>query len=46
MSLGIDQIVADPTPSEKLDVVRSESSQRSGMTVMVGDGVDVASDRA
>ena len=42
MSLGIDQVFADRTPAEKLDVVRSESSKRSGITVMVGDGVNDA----
>lgn len=42
MSLGIDQVFADRTPSEKLDVVRMESSKRSGITVMVGDGVNDA----
>ncbi len=41
-SLGIDQVFADRTPAEKLDVVRSESSKRSGITVMVGDGVNDA----
>ena len=41
-SLGIDQVFADRTPAEKLDVVRSESSKRSGVTVMVGDGVNDA----
>lgn len=42
LSLGIDQVFADRTPAEKLEVVRSESSQRSGITVMVGDGVNDA----
>lgn len=42
MSLGIDQVFADRTPAEKLDVVRSESSKQSGITVMVGDGVNDA----
>ncbi len=42
MSLGIDQVFADRTPAEKLDVVRAESSKRSGITVMVGDGVNDA----
>jgi len=41
-SLGIDQIFADRTPAEKLDVVRTESTNRSGVTVMVGDGVNDA----
>jgi len=42
MSLGIDQVFADRTPAEKLDIVCSESSTRSGITVMVGDGVNDA----
>jgi soluble P-type ATPase len=42
MSLGIDQVFADRSPAEKLDVVRAESSKRSGITVMVGDGVNDA----
>jgi soluble P-type ATPase len=41
-SLGIDQVFADRTPAEKLDVVRAESAKRSGITVMVGDGVNDA----
>jgi heavy metal translocating P-type ATPase len=41
-SLGIDQVFADRTPAEKLDVVRAESSKRSGVTAMVGDGVNDA----
>ncbi len=40
VSLGIDQVVADRTPAEKLDVVRAESAERPGVTVMVGDGVN------
>jgi soluble P-type ATPase len=42
MSLGIDQVFADRNPAEKLDLVRAESSTRSGITVMVGDGVNDA----
>lgn len=42
MSIGIDQVFADRTPEEKLDVVRSESLDRPGTTVMVGDGVNDA----
>jgi heavy metal translocating P-type ATPase len=42
MSLGMDQVFADRTPAEKLDVVRAESSERPGITVMVGDGVNDA----
>lgn len=42
VSLGIDQVFADRTPAEKLDVVHSESSVRPGVTAMVGDGVNDA----
>ncbi len=42
LSLGIDQVFADRTPGEKLDVVRAETSSRPGVTVMVGDGVNDA----
>ena len=41
-SLGIDQVFADRTPGEKLEVIRAESSTRPGITVMVGDGVNDA----
>ncbi|HUW02580.1 MAG TPA: heavy metal translocating P-type ATPase [Acidimicrobiales bacterium] len=41
-SLGIDQVFADRTPQEKLDVVRSEAHDRPGIAVMVGDGVNDA----
>jgi heavy metal translocating P-type ATPase len=41
-SLGIDQVFADRTPAEKLDIVRSEAATRPGVTVMVGDGVNDA----
>ncbi len=42
LSLGIDQVFADRTPAEKLEVVRAEASNRPGVTVMVGDGVNDA----
>jgi heavy metal translocating P-type ATPase len=42
VSLGIDQVFADRTPGEKLDIVRAESAMRPGVTVMVGDGVNDA----
>jgi heavy metal translocating P-type ATPase len=42
LSLGIDQVFADRTPAEKLEVVRAEASIRPGITVMVGDGVNDA----
>ena len=42
VSLGLDQVFADRTPAEKLEVVRSEASTRPGITVMVGDGVNDA----
>lgn len=41
-SLGIDQVFADRTPAEKLDVVRAESTAQPGITAMVGDGVNDA----
>ncbi len=41
-SLGIDQVLADRSPEEKLDAVRSEAAGRPGTTVMVGDGVNDA----
>ena len=42
LSLGIDQVYADRTPEEKLDIVRAEATSRPGVTVMVGDGVNDA----
>lgn len=41
-SIGVDQVFADRTPAEKLDVVRAEAGSRAGTTVMVGDGVNDA----
>ena len=41
-SIGVDQVFADRTPAEKLDVVRAEAAARAGTTVMVGDGVNDA----
>ncbi len=38
--IGVDDVLADRTPAEKLDAVRLE--QRSGMTLMVGDGINDA----
>ncbi|MBT8211554.1 MAG: HAD-IC family P-type ATPase, partial [Acidimicrobiia bacterium] len=41
-SIGVDQVFADRTPAEKLDVVRAEVASGAGATVMVGDGVNDA----
>jgi heavy metal translocating P-type ATPase len=41
-SIGIDQVFADRTPEEKLEVVQHESAERLGTTMMVGDGVNDA----
>ena len=38
--LGVDDVLAERTPAEKVDAVRLE--QRSGPTIMVGDGVNDA----
>jgi len=38
----VDQVFADRTPVEKLDVVRAEAASGAGTTVMVGDGVNDA----
>jgi heavy metal translocating P-type ATPase len=40
-ALGLDAIYADRSPAEKVDVIRAESAA-SGVTVMVGDGVNDA----
>ncbi|MCB0963602.1 MAG: heavy metal translocating P-type ATPase, partial [Acidimicrobiales bacterium] len=41
-SIGVDEVYADRTPAEKVEVVRHESTDRAGTTVMVGDGVNDA----
>jgi heavy metal translocating P-type ATPase len=41
-SVGVDEVYADRTPAEKVDVVRLESDAHAGTTVMVGDGVNDA----
>ncbi len=41
-SVGVDEVYADRTPAEKVDIVRLESTARPGTTVMVGDGVNDA----
>lgn len=41
-SIGVDEVYADRTPAEKVDVVRFEAATRPGSTVMVGDGVNDA----
>jgi len=38
--IGVDAVLAERTPAEKLDAVRAE--QRGGSTVMVGDGINDA----
>jgi soluble P-type ATPase len=38
--IGVDDVLADRTPSEKVDAVRLE--QRAGPTIMVGDGINDA----
>jgi heavy metal translocating P-type ATPase len=41
-SLGLDGVFADRSPGEKVEVVRGETADRPGTTVMVGDGVNDA----
>jgi hypothetical protein len=41
-SVGVDEIFADRSPAEKVDLVRIEAANRKGTTVMVGDGVNDA----
>ena len=41
-SIGVDEVFADRSPAEKVDVVRIEVNARPGTTVMVGDGVNDA----
>jgi heavy metal translocating P-type ATPase len=38
--LGVDEVLAERTPPEKVDVVRIE--RRAGVTIMVGDGINDA----
>ena len=38
--VGVDEVLAERTPAEKVDAVRAE--RRSGPTIMVGDGVNDA----
>ncbi len=38
--IGVDEVLADRTPADKVDVVRIE--RRSGRTIMVGDGINDA----
>ncbi len=38
--IGVDEVLADRTPAEKVDAVRLE--HRSGPTIMVGDGINDA----
>ncbi len=39
---GLDDVVADCSPEEKLEVVRAEQARGKGTVVMVGDGVNDA----
>ena len=41
-AIGVDAILADRTPSEKVGTVRAERSNASGPIVMVGDGLNDA----
>jgi heavy metal translocating P-type ATPase len=41
-AVGVDRVFADRSPAEKVDIVRAESADRPGTTVMVGDGVNDA----
>jgi heavy metal translocating P-type ATPase len=40
--IGVDAVLADRVPSEKVDAVNAERSQASGPIVMVGDGLNDA----
>lgn len=42
LSVGVDEVYADRSPAEKVDIVRLEAAARPGTTVMVGDGVNDA----
>ena len=41
-AIGVDAILADRVPSEKIDAVRAERSDAAGPIVMVGDGLNDA----
>ena len=41
-AVGVDAAYADRSPGEKVDIVRNESADRPGTTLMVGDGVNDA----
>jgi heavy metal translocating P-type ATPase len=41
-SVGVDEVFADRSPAEKVEVVRLEAATHHGTTVMVGDGVNDA----
>jgi soluble P-type ATPase len=41
-AVGADRVYAERSPGEKVQVVRAESADRAGTTVMVGDGVNDA----
>jgi soluble P-type ATPase len=41
-AIGVDAVYADRSPAEKVEIVRNESADRPGTTLMVGDGVNDA----
>jgi heavy metal translocating P-type ATPase len=41
-ALGLDGILAERTPAEKVDAVRAERMKAPGATVMIGDGINDA----
>jgi len=41
-AIGADAVYADRSPAEKVEIVRNESADRPGTTLMVGDGVNDA----
>jgi heavy metal translocating P-type ATPase len=41
-AIGVDSILAERTPAEKLEIVASERADSGGLVVMVGDGINDA----
>jgi heavy metal translocating P-type ATPase len=41
-AIGVDAILAERTPAEKLEIVASERADSTGLVVMVGDGINDA----
>ena len=41
-AIGVDAILAERTPAEKLEIVASERADSGGLVVMVGDGINDA----